>query len=231
MMGKEVREQIISARKRGISVSELSRIYGVSRRSIYKLQELYRRTGDVTPQTHTRGSKSKIDEQTLEQINQVLQQQPDITLKELREMLDLPITTSQLGRVLRKKLGLPCKKGGKSKIDKQTIEKIDQAVQRHPDITLGELREMLDLPITTSQLSNILRKKLGYPAKKGGGVWKIHMQALEQIDQMVQHQPDITLKELREKLDLPIGESRLSYILRDTLGYSDKINGMRRRIR
>lgn len=175
MMGKEVREQIISARKRGISVSELSRIYGVSRRSIYKLQELYRRTGDVTPQTHTRGSKSKIDEQTLEQINQVLQQQPDITLK--------------------------------------------------------ELREMLDLPITTSQLSNILRKKLGYPAKKGGGVWKIHMQALEQIDQMVQHQPDITLKELREKLDLPIGESRLSYILRDTLGYSDKINGMRRRIR
>lgn len=229
MIGKEVREQIIADRERGVTLAELSRIYGVSMRSICKLQAQYRRTGDVTPQTHTRGSKSKIDEQTLERINQVLQEQPDITLKDLRETLDLPITTSQLGRMLRKKLGIPCKKGGKSKIDNQTLERIDQAAQQHPDLTLGELREMLDLPITTSQLSNILRKKLGYPDKKGGGVWKIDKQTLEKIDQAVQQQPDITLGELREKLDLPIGESRLSYLLRGTLGYSEKINGMRHR--
>lgn len=66
MMGKELREQIIADRERGVTVAELSRIYGVSMRSICKLQAQYRRTGDVTPQTHTRGSKSKIDEQTLE---------------------------------------------------------------------------------------------------------------------------------------------------------------------
>lgn len=113
MMEKELREQIIADRERGVTVAELSRIYGVSMRSICKLQAQYRRTGDVTPQTHTRGSKSKIDEQTLEKISQVLQQQPDITLGELREKLDLPIGESRLSYLLRGTLGYSEKIDGK----------------------------------------------------------------------------------------------------------------------
>lgn len=113
MMGKELREQIIADRERGVTVSELSKIYGVSMTSIFKLQAQYRRTGDVTPQTHTRGSKSKIDEQTLEKISQVLQQQPDITLGELREKLDLPIGESRLSYLLRGTLGYSEKIDGK----------------------------------------------------------------------------------------------------------------------
>lgn len=110
MMGQEVRERIIEARKRGITVSELSKSYGVSGRSIFKLQALYRATGSIAPRTHTRGRKSTIDTEMLKQIDQTIQKTPDITLEELREKLRLPIQVSRLSQIVREKLGYTYKK-------------------------------------------------------------------------------------------------------------------------
>lgn len=51
MLGQEARQRIIQARERGVTVSELSKCYGVSEQSIYKLLARYRTTGDVSART------------------------------------------------------------------------------------------------------------------------------------------------------------------------------------
>lgn len=86
MMEQEVRERIIEARKRGMTVAELSKTYGGSERSIFKLQAIYRATGGIAPRTHTRGRKSSVDAEMLQRIDQTIQETPDITLGELRSL-------------------------------------------------------------------------------------------------------------------------------------------------
>lgn len=110
MMGKEVRERIIEARERGVTVAALSKSYGVSERSIFKLQALYRATGNITPRTHTRGRKSTVNAEMLARIDQTIQEIPDITLEELREKLRLPVQVSRLCQIIREKLGYTYKK-------------------------------------------------------------------------------------------------------------------------
>lgn len=110
MLGQETRQRIIQARERGVRVAELSKCYGVSEQSIYKLLARYRTTGSVAVQTHTRGRKSTIGETELRRIDQTIQKTPDITLKELREELQLPIQVSRLSQIVREKLGYTYKK-------------------------------------------------------------------------------------------------------------------------
>lgn len=110
MLGQEARQRIIQARERGVTVAELSRCYGVSEQSIYKLLARYRTTGDVSARTYTRGRKSTLGEKEMQQIDEVLQKTPDITLKELREKLQLPIQVSRLSQIVRQKLGYTYKK-------------------------------------------------------------------------------------------------------------------------
>lgn len=110
MLGKEVRERIIEARKRRVTVAELSKCYGVSERSIYELQALYRATGNIAPRTHTRGRKSSVDAEMLQRIDEAIQKAPDITLEELREKLRLPVRVSRLSQIVREKLGYTDKK-------------------------------------------------------------------------------------------------------------------------
>ena len=109
-MGREVRERIMEARNRGVTVAELSKCYGVSERNIYKLQARYRATGSVVPQTDKRGRKAKISAEQLQQLDETLQEAPDLTLAELREKLDLPIQISRLSQIIRQKLGYTYKK-------------------------------------------------------------------------------------------------------------------------
>jgi hypothetical protein len=51
-------------------------------------------------------------------------------------------------------------------VDAGMLERIEKTIQKTPDITLGELREKLHLPIQVSRLSQIVREKLGYTYKK-----------------------------------------------------------------
>lgn len=110
VLGKEVRERIVQARERGVTVAALSKCYGVSERSIFKLQELYRATGSIAPRIHTRGRKAVVDAEMLQRIDKTIQEVPDITLRELREKLHLPIQVSRLSQIVREKLGYTYKK-------------------------------------------------------------------------------------------------------------------------
>lgn len=56
--------------------------------------------------------------------------------------------------------------GRKCELDEAGLERLKQLVLEHPDITLEEIRESMQLSIKKSEISNILRNKLGFTFKK-----------------------------------------------------------------
>jgi transposase len=107
-IGKEKRDLIITAKKRGEKEKDISLWLKISVRSISRIWKLYQETKSVQPKKYL-GRKSSIDESMLDQIRQTVKLQPDITLEELIETLNLPIKKSQLSVILIK-IGLPFKK-------------------------------------------------------------------------------------------------------------------------
>ena len=58
--------------------------------------------------------------------------------------------------------------GRKCELDEAGLETLKQLVIEHPDITLEGIRERMQLSIKKSEISNILRNKLGFTLKKDG---------------------------------------------------------------
>ena len=110
MIHVEVRKRMIAARKRGVSVRELQATYGYGKTAIYNLIARERDTGSIEPKLSTRGRKSKLNETELERIQTAIEAKQDITLNELREALNLPVSESRLSRIVREKLGYSFKK-------------------------------------------------------------------------------------------------------------------------
>lgn len=110
MIHKEVRERIVAARKRGLSVKEIQYAYGYGKTSIYSLLKQERETGSIEPKLHTRGAKSRLSLEDHDRIRATINEKPDITLEELKQVLCLPLSISQLSRIVRGKLGYTYKK-------------------------------------------------------------------------------------------------------------------------
>lgn len=58
------------------------------------------------------------------------------------------------------------RRGRKAKTGPEELRRLDEAIQKTPDATLGELKRRLELDISESRLSRIVREKLGYSLKK-----------------------------------------------------------------
>jgi putative transposase len=110
MIHKEVRERMVAARKRGLSVKEIQRAYGYGKTAIYELFKQERETGSIEPKLHTRGVKPRLGSEDHVRMRAVINEKPDITLEEVREALSLPLSISQLSRIVRVKLGYTYKK-------------------------------------------------------------------------------------------------------------------------
>lgn len=57
-------------------------------------------------------------------------------------------------------------RGRKPKMTADDLQRLKAAIEEHPDKTLGELREELNLPCSESRLSRIVREQLGFRRKK-----------------------------------------------------------------
>lgn len=110
----DLREKIIRAydEKFG-SQRTLASVFGVSRSFVEKLLQRRRLTGTILPRPHAGGRKPSCDEAALALVRQLLQEQADATLEELRDRLrqqrGLWVSVSTMCRLLRR-LGLPRKK-------------------------------------------------------------------------------------------------------------------------
>ncbi|MDR0797693.1 MAG: IS630 transposase-related protein [Nitrososphaerota archaeon] len=103
------REKIIRYKWNGEKEVDIARWLFVSESSVTKLWALYRRTGSWMSKYENCGRNPALKDTQIIQIKIEVEKNPDITLLELIEKYDLPISESGLSKVF-KKLGLTFKK-------------------------------------------------------------------------------------------------------------------------
>jgi len=84
----ELRQPIVEAVDQKIQLmEEISELFGVSERYVYKLLALRRQTGDLAPLPHGGGAKAKMEETKVRKLAELVGEFPDATLNEFREVL------------------------------------------------------------------------------------------------------------------------------------------------
>ena len=113
-LSNDLRKRIIDAKLRGDTEDKIAAEKEVNKSTITKLWALYRKTGSYEARPNPNGRKPALSLQQLEQISQKIKIQPDITLQELIDELDLPVCVSALCRTVNNKLKLGFKKNAPS---------------------------------------------------------------------------------------------------------------------
>jgi transposase len=100
----DLRERILAAVERGEhSLRQLADLFSVSLSFLVRLLQRYRRTGSALPQPHGGGPTPCLDERAVQRLLDLVHEQPDATLRELRDRLGVPCHISTIARVLRRR--------------------------------------------------------------------------------------------------------------------------------
>jgi putative transposase len=113
-LSNDLRKRIIDAKLRGDTEDKIATEKEVNKSTITKLWALYKETGSYEARPNPNGRKPALSSQQLEQIAKRIKQQPDITLQELIDELNLPVCVSALCRTVKNKLELHFKKNSTS---------------------------------------------------------------------------------------------------------------------
>lgn len=108
----DLRERVLADFDSGMGNDAVARKYRVSSRWVFKLRQQRSETGEIAPRRGKTGPKPKLAAH-LDQLLELVQQQPDATLSELRERLGVPVSLATVWLAL-KKLGLTLKKSSAS---------------------------------------------------------------------------------------------------------------------
>jgi transposase len=104
----DLRERSLLAMASGRSVTEVSQLFGVSRKSLYRWRAQQASTGSVTPGQSTGRPRRLSLRQETDLVTQ-LRQQPDATLAELCAAAPVRLSAATMSRTLAR-LGMPRKK-------------------------------------------------------------------------------------------------------------------------
>jgi transposase len=104
----DLRERVLADVDAGLGNNAVARKYRVSSRWVYKLRRQRSETGEIVPRRGKTGPKPKLAAHT-DQLLELIQEQPDATLSELRERLGVSVSLATVWSAL-KKLGLTLKK-------------------------------------------------------------------------------------------------------------------------
>ena len=105
---QDLRQRILETiQRREGSLRQIAQRFLVSLSFVVRLLQTYRRTGSIQP--HRGGNPAALGPEDLERLRDLVLQQPDATLEELRQRLGVACSTMTICRAL-KKLGLPRKK-------------------------------------------------------------------------------------------------------------------------
>jgi len=107
---KDLRKRVIAAINSGKSVAMIVTTYDIGKSTVYNWKNMYQKTGSYEPMPQNAGRKSKVTNEKREKIKEKILEQPDITLEELKENLDLSVCISALCRIVNNKLNLRYKK-------------------------------------------------------------------------------------------------------------------------
>lgn len=111
MLQNEARELLVEGYKKIHEARTIAEIFSVSVPTVYRLAEQKDLTGSVALRVSERGRKRLLDQDDLNRIDEAILEQPDITIHELTEKLQLCAseetvrrTVVELGYRLKKKM-------------------------------------------------------------------------------------------------------------------------------
>ena len=96
----DLREQVLADYDAGMSNEAVARKYRVSSRWVYKIRKQREETGDIAPRRGKSGRKRKLAQHT-EQLLQLVEEQPDATLEELRDRLGVAVCIATIWNTLK----------------------------------------------------------------------------------------------------------------------------------
>ena len=108
MLHNEAREMMIKAYEKTGNAKEVAECYGVDVSTVYRLAHQKKRTGSVKLRTNLRGRKAILSQEDLLNIDKTIQEQPDITIDEIIEKLNLHVSNETV-RTTVIKLEYTCK--------------------------------------------------------------------------------------------------------------------------
>jgi transposase len=110
MTSQEKRRLIQNGKRQGMSSKEMASAYQISERTIYRWFAREKATGGMNAHTDKCGRPATLDSDKLEQMKQLILSNPDITLEEIKEEMQLDICLSAIHRIIKGKLGFTYKK-------------------------------------------------------------------------------------------------------------------------
>jgi transposase len=84
------------------TLGEVAELFAVDLSTVVRLLQRYRRTGSVQPKAHGGGMPPKLDAAAVARLLELVRQQPDATLAELRDHLGIPCSVMTIFRALRR---------------------------------------------------------------------------------------------------------------------------------
>lgn len=100
MLHNEARELLVAGYEKSHDAETIAEAYSVSVRTVYRLVEQKRETGSVALRTSQRGRKPILTAEDKENIRCCIDENPDITIEEIREKLNLPASYSTVERAI-----------------------------------------------------------------------------------------------------------------------------------
>ena len=102
MLHNEARELLVEAYEKTGNAREVAECFGVDTSTVYRLNRQKKATGSVKLRTSTRGRKPLLSAEDLSNIDKVIQEQPDITINEIIEKLDLHVANETVRKAVIK---------------------------------------------------------------------------------------------------------------------------------
>ena len=99
---KEIREKIIEHKTNKEKNKDIGKWLGISESAINRIWNKYKVSGTIENNYKNSGRKSAVSSEKMELVENKIKEQPDITLQELVDMLELNISISALSRKLKK---------------------------------------------------------------------------------------------------------------------------------
>ena len=91
MLHDETRKLLIEAWNKTHNAKEIPECFSVNTSTVYRLKKQMRETGSVKTRTSQRGRKHALTPEDLQNIDRVVQQEPDITIDEIIDKLGLHV--------------------------------------------------------------------------------------------------------------------------------------------
>ncbi|MEM6690354.1 MAG: helix-turn-helix domain-containing protein [Planctomycetota bacterium] len=95
----DLRVRVLADSDEGMPTSAVAAKYSVSQSWVRRLKQVRRETGEIEAKPHNGGPKPKLlDKQ--DTLLQLVKEQPDATLEQLQQKLDVPVSLSTIWRAL-----------------------------------------------------------------------------------------------------------------------------------